>query len=152
MMEAFFGKSGKIDGWMAPADEHHVVMGYVNKDRLQKMIEAIKMGEPGLASDASVSKTAALLPKDALSIGYLSPQGAINFAKWMVAAVAPPGVSSMESAIPEFPATPPIGFAVTSAPNELQTVLVLPAEVLKAIGQYVGTIRGMRGAVTAVKR
>jgi hypothetical protein len=152
MMETFFGKEGKVEGWVVPADEHHVVIGYVNKDRVLKTVEAIKKGESGLAADASVAKTAELLPKDALSLVYLSPQGAVNFAKWIAAAVAPAELNVGPN-IPEFPATPPIGFAVTSAPNELQTVLVFPADVLKAIGQYVGTIKGIRGggAVTSVK-
>ncbi len=42
------------------------------------------------------------------------------------------GDGKTEFKIPEFDKTPPIGFAVTSAPNELQGHMVVPAEVLKA--------------------
>ena len=43
------------------------------------MIEAIKQGKPGLAGDAGVAKTAALLPSGAKAVIYLSPAGAIEF-------------------------------------------------------------------------
>ena len=59
----------------------------------------------------------------------------------------------MELKIPDFPKTPPIGLAVTAVgpgdvrtASELHTCLVVPAEVLQAIGQYLGQIQAMRNA------
>ena len=65
MMEAMFGADGKLDAWIVPAGEHSVVMGYVNKENVQSAMQAIKQGSKGLAADAEVTKTAALLPAGA---------------------------------------------------------------------------------------
>ena len=133
---------------MAPADEHNIVIGYVSKEHLQQTIEAAKQGKPGLTSDAGVSKTAALLPQDALLTVFLSPQGTIDFFKRMASVIITPEMN-MEQKIPDFPKTPPIGFAATTATNELQTCLVVPAEVLLAIPKYIEKINSPQ--VTQVK-
>ncbi len=142
MMEVFFGPGGKITGWVVPADEHTVVAGYVNKDFVRSTLQAIKQGSPGLGGDVDVSKTAALLPADAPCIGFWSPQGTVDFVKQIVPTFLPGGNAQFQ--IPEFDKTPPIGFAVTSAPNEMEGQMVVPAEVFKAIGQYVGKVKGER--------
>jgi hypothetical protein len=142
MMKLMFGPSGELVAWIAPADEHHVVMGYAKK-AVEQTLEAIRQGKPGLAGDAAVTKTAALLPSGPLAALYWSPKGTIGFVQQIVRAVAPPQVK-VPLKLPEFPQTPPLGFAVTTAANELQTCLVVPAEVLQAIGPYVGQILAMR--------
>jgi tetratricopeptide (TPR) repeat protein len=50
----------------------------------------------------------------------------------------------LEQKIPEFPETPPLGFAVTTASNELQTCLVVPAEVLLAVPKYIEKINSQQ--------
>jgi len=150
MMEAMFGPGEKVVFWIAPADEHTIVMGYVNKAPMERAIAALKQNKPGLAADAAVSKTVALLPPDAPMVAYLSPQGTIGFVKRMMSVVLPPGMEERVT-IPDFPPTQPLGFAVTTAPNELETTLVLPSDVLTAIAKYVQHIRGMaRDDVTLV--
>jgi uncharacterized protein (TIGR03067 family) len=145
MMETLFGPGGKIVGYVLPADEHRVLMGYVNKGRLQQAIAAIKLGAPGLADDAGVAKTAALLPPDACSIAYVSPRGTIDFVKRIWLKMAPPDARKMELPLPEFSQTPPLGFAVTKVANGLQTCLVVPAEVLQGVGPYIGKLQAMHG-------
>ena len=132
MMKLMFGPEGKINAWIVPADEHTIVVGYVNQKLLQRTIEAIEHGKPGLAGMADVKQTAALLPSDAVAVGYLSPSGMIEFIKQVVPAFAPPG-SSLE--LPEFPQMPPVGFAVTTAPNEVQCQMVVPGKVIKSIAE-----------------
>ena len=144
MMESMFGAGDKITFWFVPADEHTIMMGYITKKPLEQAIASFNRNKPGLENDAEVQKTAALLSSDAPAVGYLSPQGTIEFFKRMLPAILPPGVPFPVN-IPDFPQTPPVGLAVQTAPNELQTTLVVPAEVLKAIGQYVKHIRGMSG-------
>jgi len=135
MMEAMFGPGGKIKIWAVPADEHTVVIGYVTKEPLQQAIRAIRQGTPGLAGDADVAKTAALLPANAPWIGFWSPRATIELVKQLIPAFAPKGAKD-EITILEFAKTPPIGFAATTAPGEVQGHMVVPAEVLKEIGQY----------------
>ncbi len=142
VMEAMFGPGGKMVFWIAPADEHTVVTGYVSKEPMEKLIADLKQKKPGLVENAELAKTAALLPPDAPFVAYLSPQGTIDLVKRMLADYLPPGMQDRLS-IPDFPQTPPLGFAITSAPNELQATLVVPAEVLKAVGKYIQHIRGM---------
>ena len=75
MMKLMFGPEGKINAWIVPADEHSVVVGYVNQKLLQRTIDAVKQGKPGLAGLAEVKQTAALLPSDAVAVGYVSLSG-----------------------------------------------------------------------------
>ncbi|MCC6126114.1 MAG: hypothetical protein IT426_14225 [Pirellulales bacterium] len=142
MMEAMLGPGGKMTFWIAPADEHTVALGYVNKEPLERMIAAIREKKSDLMGDADCSKTAALLPPDAPMVGYLSPQGTVELVKRMVSDFLPPGMAERVE-IPDFPQTPPLGFAVKTAPNELQSTLAVPAEVLQAVGKYIQHIRGM---------
>jgi hypothetical protein len=149
MMEVLFGPGGELTSWLAPAGDHHVVMGYVNQDSLKKTMQAVRQGKPGLANNAEVLKTAALLPSNVLAIVYLSPQGTNNFIKRMISVIAPPEVKELK--LPEFPKTPPIGYAISAVPNELQTCLVVPAEVFRAVGQYIGKIKAMHNGNSTVK-
>jgi hypothetical protein len=139
-MEAMFGPGGKITTFLAPAGEHTVVMGYVSKEHMQKAIDSIKQGKPDLAGNPTVSKTAGMLPRDAVLAAYISPQGATGFIRRMATVAIPPAIGAVPQ-IPEFPATPPIGFALTATADELQTCLVVPAEVLSAVPTYISTIR-----------
>ena len=135
MQEAMFGPGGKISFWLVPADEHTIFIGYVGKEPMQRALLAAKQGEGGLAAAAGVLQTAARLPADAQMIGYASPQGWVEFFKRTMAAALPPEMQN-QMIIPEFPPTAPIGFALKTAPNELQTSMVVPGEVFKAIGDY----------------
>ncbi len=144
LIEKMFGPGGKLIGWFAPADKETIVFGYVDKKHVQQTIEAIKQGKPGMAGNAGVAKTAALLPSHAAMVAYLSPEGVVAFVKQIASAVVPPE-AGLNLNIPEFPKTPPIGMAVTTAPNELQSCVVIPLEVLKGIAQYVGKIRAGQG-------
>jgi hypothetical protein len=145
MMESFFGPGGKVVAWVVPADEHYVVLGYVSKEHLQRAMGAIRQGNRSLASDAGVAKTAALLPSGATAAVYLNPAEMIGFVQRMVPALTPPE-ANVKLTLPEFPRTAPVGFAVTIAADEVQTCLVVPAEVLQAIGPYVGQIKAMQSS------
>ncbi|MCR4412365.1 MAG: hypothetical protein NUV77_08075 [Thermoguttaceae bacterium] len=136
LMEAMFGPGGKLVAWLAVADEHTVMVGYTHKAHLERAIQALKQGKPGLGAQADVVKTAGLLPKDATIVVYLSPRGMLAFFQRMIAAVAPPQAAA-KIQVPEFPATPPVGLAVSTAPGELRGELVVPSEVLKGVGQVV---------------
>jgi hypothetical protein len=151
VMEALMGPGGKLTTWLAPVDDHNIVMGYVSKEHTQQTIEAVKQGRPGLAKDAGVSKTAGMLPPDAILISYLSPQGMIEFVKRMASVIFPPEMK-VTVRLPEFPKTPPLGFAVTTAPSELQMCLVVPGEVILTVPRYINAIRSQAamGTKTAV--
>ncbi len=143
MMEKFFGPEGSLAGWIVPANAHHVVLGYVDKDRVAQVVAAVKAGKPGLADDVAVATTAALLPFYRSSVFYMSPAGMVDFVKQMAPAVVPGG-TNMKLKLPEFPKTPPIGLAIAAVPNELHTSLVIPAEVLHSVAEYAAKLQAMR--------
>lgn len=147
MLEYFFGPEGKVTGWIVPVDEHNVVLGYVNKDLLQQTIDALKQGKPALAANAEIAKTAAMLPPDAVTVVYISPQGTIEFVKQTVLA-AIPFAGNLKDDLPDFPKTPPFGFAINTAPNEVQTTFVIPADILRAIAPYVAKFQAIRSGAT----
>jgi hypothetical protein len=144
LMENLVGPEGKMVFYITPADQNTIAFGFIDKGPLERMIASMKEKSAGMTGDADVSKTAALLPSDAQTVAYVSPQGTIQFVKRMMATLLPPGMAERMN-IPDFPQSPPLGFAVKVAPNEVQTTLAAPVEVLKAIGQYVQHIRGMSG-------
>ena len=138
-MENLFGPGGTVKVFIAPVDEHTVVGAYTNEKTLRLCLEAAKRPQTALAADEAIAKTAALLPPGASVVGYWSLQGTIDFVNRGIAMFAPEGESPFE--LPEFPETPAVGFAATTSPNEVQTHLVIPSEVLKAIGAYATAVQ-----------
>ena len=146
MMEKMYGPGGKIVAWMVPCNEHTVVAGYMSQEPLLRAIAAIKAGKPGLASDAEIAKVAALLPPGAACSVYVSPKGFFDFLNRTMAAVLPPG-SGVK--IPEFGPTPPVAMAITTGPDDVEAHVVVPAEVIQAIGRFVGSVTNRNAPPTS---
>jgi hypothetical protein len=144
MMELMFGSGGKMDVYMAAADQRTVVGAYVSANQLAPAVKAIQEGKPLLTDEAGVAKTAAMLPPGAQWVGFLSPRGAAAFVGRMVKVIVPPGTQAVPT-IPEFPETPPIGFGVQLSPSGLDTDLAIPAAVLEAISETVRKAMAERG-------
>lgn len=139
IMEKLFGPGGKMIAFIAAADEHTILAAYTNRRLLRQCLKAADGTQPGLAADPAVAKTAAMLPSGAQWVGYISPKGMIDFIKRVIPAVTPEGQTAPK--IPNFPETPPIGFAVKAAPGSVRSHTVVPAAVLKGIGGFVAEIR-----------
>lgn len=133
MMKAFFGPEGKIVAYLAAADEHTLVTAYTSKKLLRQCLRAVKRPKTGVSREPGLAETAALLPPGAQWVGYWSPQGTVDFINRIVPAFAPKG----QWKLPEFAATPPIGFAAKTTPAGVRTYLIVPPAVVKAVGQYV---------------
>ncbi len=144
MLELMFGSGGKMDVYMAAADQQTVVGAYVSPKQLGPAVKAIQEGKPLLTDEAGVAKTAAMLPPGAQWVGFLSPRGGAAFVARMAKSIVPPGTQGVP-AIPEFPETPPIGFGVQLSPSGLDTDLAIPAAVLEAISQTVRKAMAERG-------
>lgn len=139
MMKALLGPDQKAVGWLVAVDKHRILMSYADKNVLQQMLKDMGQSKPGLAGDAELKKTAALLPPKPVVTVYVSPRGAIEFVQRIVPAFAPPE-ANVNLKLPEFPKTPPLGFAVTTGKAEAQMQLVVPREVIQAVGHYVGQV------------
>jgi hypothetical protein len=134
LMGSIYGPDGKIVAWLVPGDEHSVVIGYVKQDLLLRTIAAIKQGKPGLGDNREVAKVRAMLGGCSTFSMYFSPKGILDFARRMTAIVLPPGANVK---IPDFGSTPPVAMAVTTAADEVEARLVVPAEVIGAIGRLI---------------
>ena len=62
MMQVLNGGKDTLDIYVAPADEHTVVMAYASTENLQTALDVCKSTQPGLSSDAQLTKVAAALP------------------------------------------------------------------------------------------
>jgi len=139
MMEKLVGPGGRMTIYIKIADKHHLVMVYNQEALLGTAIEAVRNSRAGLAADKSVAQTRALMPEDAQWLGLLSPQGLVAYAnraiESVLSAAAEEGFPAPK--LPEFPETPPIGCAMRVADQQIQAYFVVPAPVLKGIGEYV---------------
>ena len=134
LLGKMLGRSGKIVAYLVAADQTTLLAGYTNQDQIRSGLKVLQKGSSSLEKDKGVAATAALLPPGAPWVGYLSPSGTIEFASQMLATFEE---LSSGFKLAEFPKTKPIGFAVQAAGNELHTFLVMPADVVQAIGVYI---------------
>ena len=137
MMQLFFGPSGKLTIYVAPADEHTVVMAYTSLDRLKSALEFCKSKQPGLSTDAGIAKVTAMLPQGAQVVAFASLSGLLKIGQQF--ATMMPGVRP--DAIPDLPDSPPLGMAAKVTPAGVEGHLVITAETLRAIGDTVAKIR-----------
>jgi hypothetical protein len=137
VMKSLFGAGETINAYIAPIDSVHVMVGYVNPDRLVKAIQAARRGEADLWGSADMKRMSLLMPEDALAVAYVNPRGVIEFVRQTL---VPPEVKE-GSRPPEFPETLPIGFAITKWPMGLDANVVVPEEVLQAIQPYLGLLQ-----------
>jgi hypothetical protein len=137
--EKLFGPDGKLRVYIAPADNNTVLMAYVSEENLKQTLANYRSGKSNLGKDPQVAETAALLPDGAQWVGYLSPTGMFRTVRTFVGAVVPRG---QQINLPDFPESPPVGFAVKVTTTELDTDLVFPSKTIKATGEYVQKVRG----------
>jgi hypothetical protein len=101
-----------------------------------RALKSYRAADSGLAGDAEFKKTASLLPPSAQWVGYISPSGTMQFVAQMASAFAPEGLE-----LPEFPASPPVGFSAELTSTHLDAQLVVPLETIDAVKEFVTQIR-----------
>lgn len=138
MMELIFGTNGKLLVYVAPADEHAIVMAYTSLERLKAALDFYKAKRPGLSGDASVAKVAAALPPGSQFVAYVSLSGVAKVARQFATTV--PG--GRAAAILDLPDCPPLGIAAKVSPSGIEGHLIVTAEALRAIGDVVAKARG----------
>ncbi len=138
IMQLMFGANGKLKVYVAPADEHAVVMAYISLERLKAALDFYKSKQPGLSSDAGVAKVAAALPPGSQVVAYVNFSGVAKVAQ-QFATMLPGGQAT---AIPDFTDGPPLGIAAKVSPLGVEGHLIVTAETLRAIGDIVAKARG----------
>lgn len=127
----------RMQVFVAAADDTMVVGAYTSKKQLASALRAVKSADGGLSVDSQLITTAKLL-EDAQWFAYFSPAGGVEFVKKTMALFAPEATGPL---LPEFPKSPPFGFAVKISGQMVHTDLVVPAATLSAIGQFAKDIR-----------
>jgi hypothetical protein len=135
-MEMLLGAGGKLSVFMQPVDKNTVVMAYVDLENLNRAKAALKAPQSGLAGDAGVKSTAALLPKGSQWMGFVSPSGVMGFAQNLLQAL---GQNTVK--LPALGETPPVGFAVRLDGEGLDTELVIPGATLEGAGKAIESPR-----------
>ena len=129
--DKMFGKDGKLAVYLTTTNDSTVVMAYSSLENLKRAVNVAS--NQSLAGDAQIQKTAEMLPPGAQWIGYISPGGIIEFASNMMGTFAPGATWDLG----EFPASPPVGFAIELAPTYLDGHLVVPLETIGAVKEFV---------------
>jgi len=138
VMEKMFGPGGTVKSYLAAAGKEYVVFAYIDKSLVERSVRLIAKGAgPKLGDDERLAATRRLLPPQAPVTAYVSVPGVLEFIRAMAA-----GVGQAPAPIPDFPATPPLGFALTTAPRVVEVQMVIPAEVIKAGAELAQKLRG----------
>ncbi|MBN1590598.1 MAG: hypothetical protein JW888_13875 [Pirellulales bacterium] len=141
LFKAMYGPDSKMDVYMAAADKTTVVFSYIDKDRAVEAVKAVTESKANMADNAAVAAMTKQLPADAQWVGFWSPRGTVALAQQMMKDFAPEG-SAMT--LPEFPETPPVGFAMTVSATGVHKELLIPVEVLKNMPVYMMKLRMMQ--------
>ncbi|HLA83562.1 MAG TPA: hypothetical protein VJL29_02105, partial [Thermoguttaceae bacterium] len=140
LFKAMYGPDSKLDVYMAAADKTTVVAAYIDKARAVKAVETFGQTGENLSSNETVGEVLKRLPADSQWVGLWSPRGTIAFAQQVMESLAPEGQGM---SLPEFPETPPVGFAAKVSPTDAQKELLIPADVIKQIAAYVKQVASM---------
>jgi hypothetical protein len=141
-IESMIGTSGNLDVYLAAADSDTVVAAYVSKQRLAEALKMAKDADSQLSRDPSIVKAAAALPSGAQWIAFWSPQGTVEFVANMITKIKP----EVGAKIPEFPQTTPVAFAERLSPEAVDIDVVVPADVLKAIPEFIKSVKAKNAA------
>lgn len=138
MMEKMFGPGGRVRIYFLVADEHTLVMSYVNPRQAERALAVVAGDAKGLADDATLVETAAMLSDEAQWVGYWSPGGTVTFVNQTMAALMPAG---MGFTLPEFPESPPVAVSLQAGSSEMHSDLVISPELVRAISAYVAQLQ-----------
>jgi hypothetical protein len=132
MMELMIGEGGKLTAYLAPADATTVVMTY-GEDTLTETLKAAAKKTASFTAQQEIMTTMKLLPNDSQWVAFFSPKGMVEFAQSMMGMIAPPGA---QMPLAPFPVTPPLGLGARMRAEGCDTSLVVPKDLLTAIGAY----------------
>lgn len=133
-MPQLFGADGKMTAYMAKVDAKRILFAYAPESNVEAMVEGTRAGKPGLSAQKQLAGTARLLPDQAPLVVYISPSGYMAYTMRLLKPMFER--MGVPFQVPEFPACPPIGMAAEFRDGEVLGRVVVPAEALRAIGQF----------------
>jgi hypothetical protein len=129
-MERLFGPGGKLRLLVVTIDEHMVLLAAASDEQASPLIDVLTLGRP----TAWDERTNRLLPREADWRLMISPQGHTRWARRQMEAMLGPVIGAVP--VREFPSSPPIGAAGGFAGHEIWADAAIPAETIRAAGQY----------------
>ena len=140
LMEAMLGEDGKMLIYLIAADDTTVYMGIAEQDAATARMEDVLKHETGLTQSSDVQTTLSLLNPNPGWVGIVSPQGSVAwFTRLLGIFMAQFGQAP--PAIPEFPNSPPLGFALNLEEGSVSTEMVCPVDTLKAAAVYLKKVQ-----------
>jgi len=135
----------KIVAYITAVDQKTVVMTY-SEEAIGPFADDIKQGKPGLADDAQIKTTAAMLPAELNWVGFVNAGGYMELVKkFMGVAMAGNGAAGFLPLIPPFPDAPPIGFSARVNSTSLEGHIVVPMGLAETVRDYVMQLQGAFG-------
>jgi hypothetical protein len=138
--DALFGEDGQFRIYLAPTDDHTIAFGVDDREGFARTIRAIAETDNQLADAAGVQTTLQLLPSRPSWTGIADPR---SVAAWLERLYnklfAQLGPVAFE--LPDYPESPPIGFAVTISDNRLSGEAALPKQFLEALAEFIETLQ-----------
>lgn len=145
--EAQFGLRGEPSIWFVATDQRTVVAGMFRRDLLQEGIKVVARSGPSLARMPEVAEASKFMQGKAMLVGCWSPRGTAASARQVFAQFLPQNTPPL----PEFSSKLPIAFLAMKEIDGIGFGAVMPAEVLKAAGQFQETVRAQRAAAEAAR-
>ncbi len=142
MLEAMFGKDGKMRTLIVAADKETLVYGMADEQRITQVIDEVKRSEMGLQNSASLQTTHKLLTPAAAWKFYVSPQGCVTWAKRVMDELFGQ-IQQQHTEIPEYDAGPPVGISLHIDEGQAELDVVWPVDGLRALADYVEKCRGL---------
>jgi hypothetical protein len=133
-MEKFFGPGGKMQLWVAPVDDHNVLLASATESEAAAALEALASKRPINWDHSEVDGANQLLPTAADWRFFFSPRAYSKWHRRWKDAMTGPVFGGRPAK--EFPASPPIGIAGELRGNELSVELSVPAETIQSAGVY----------------
>jgi hypothetical protein len=148
IMQTIVGPSGQLKVYVAPADEHAVLMTYTSLEQFRAALDDYRSRESGLTDDSNVAEVAAALPVRSQFVAYVSLGGIADVARQFVPSIS----GGKASAILDLADCPPIGIGAMATPSDVEGRLVLTAKTLRAIGAAVANARGVAAGAADPQR
>ncbi|MCC9600287.1 hypothetical protein LOC67_06915 [Stieleria sp. JC731] len=137
MMVKMFG-ANELVMYAGAVDAKTVLIGYTSPDMLVAAWESDGKSA-SLSESEYIKTTSAMLPSSPQFVGYWSPSGTATFASQLISEISPQGFQ-----LPEFPATPPVGWTVEIKSGQVEANAVIPVEVFEAAGKFASGFIKMR--------
>jgi hypothetical protein len=133
-MEKFFGPGGKMQLWIAPVDDHNVLLASATEPEVAAALEVLASRRPVDWDQPEMDGANKLLPKEADWRLFFSPHAYAQWHRRWKDAMTGPVLGRRPAK--DFPASPPIGIAGGLRHNELLIEAAVPAETIQSAGAY----------------